>query len=157
MELTSISNCLNVNQKMNEKMENNTARNIDVCDIENVCLRFPHPSEQINELLDNKSVVKCKEVSRTMYSNIENQKSGTFLTKRVIQSYNKNTKFAEEWKIVLRKLPMQRLNVFGILVKDFYKAVPSRCELQWCPMSIAAEHGNMDFCKSFAKMNILSM
>ena len=33
--------------------------------------------------------------------------------------------------------------------------VPSRCEFRWCPMSIAAERGHMDLCKSFAKMNIL--
>ena len=157
MELISLPNCSAVNQKLNEKMEINTVIHFDVCIIENICLRFPHLMEQINELLDNKSLMKCKEVSRTMCSNIENQKSGTFLTKRVIQSYNKNTKkFAEEWKTVLKKLPSDRLNVFGTLVKDFHKAVPSRCEFRWCPMSIAAERGRMDFCKSFAKMNILS-
>ena len=157
MELTSLPDCLTVNQKLNEKMEINTVIHIDVCIIENICLRFPHLMEQINELLDNKSLMKCKEVSRTMFSNIENQKSGTFLTKRLIQSYNKNTKkFAEEWKIVFKKLSSDRLNEFGNLVKEFHKAVPSRCELRWCPMSIAAERGRKDFCKSFAKMNILS-
>ena len=156
MELTSLPDCLAVNQKLNEKMEINTVIHIDVCIIENICLRFPHLMEQINDLLDNKSLMKCKEVSRTMYSIIENQKTGTFVTKRLIKSYIKSPKKAEEWKIVLKKLPPDRLNVFGILVKKFHKAVPSRSEFQWCPMSIAAECGHMDFCKSFAKMNILS-
>ena len=157
MELTSLPDCLAVNQELNEKMEISTVIHFNVSIIENICLRFPHLMEQINELLDNKSLMKCKEVSRTMCLNIENQKSGTFLTKRVIQSYNKNTKkYTEEWKVVFKKLPSNRLNVFGILVKEFHKAVPSRCEFTWCPMSIAAERGRMDFCKSFAEMNILS-
>ena len=157
MELTSLPDCSSVNQRLTEKMKINTVIDFDVCIIENMCLRFPHLMEQINELLDNKSLMKCKEVSRTISSNIENQKSGTFLTKRVIQRYNKNTKkFEKEWKIVLKKLPSDRLNVFGNLVKEFHKAVPSRCEFTWCPMSIAAERGRMDFCKSFAEMNILS-
>ena len=157
MELTSLTDCSAVNQRLTEKMKINTVIDFDVCIIENMCLRFPHLMEQINELLDNKSLMKCKEVSRTISSNIENQKSGTFLTKRVIQRYNKNTKkFAKEWKIVLKKLPSDRLNVFGNLVKEFHKAVPSRCEFLWCPISIAAERGHVDFCKSFVKMNILS-
>ena len=157
MELTSLPDYLTFNQKPNEKMEINTVINFDVCAIEKICLRFPHLMELINELLDNKSLMKSKEVSRTMCSNIENQKSGTFITKRVIQSCIKHTKkFAEEWKIVLKKLPSDRLNVFGNLVKDFNKAVPSRCKFRRCPMSIAAERGHMEFCKSFAKMNILS-
>ena len=120
MELTSLPDSLAFNQELNEKMEINTVIHFDVSIIENICLRFPHLMEQINELLDNKSLMKSKEVSRTMCSNIENQKSGTFLTKRVIQSYNRNTKkFAKEWKVVLKKLPSDRLDVFGILVKEF--------------------------------------
>ena len=126
--------------------------------MEDTCLRTPHILEQINDLLDDKSLVKCKEVSKIMYSTIVNQKCGKFLTIRMIQSYIKNPEeFEKDWRIIFQKMPRESLSEFGILVKDFYKAVPSRCELQWCPMSIAAEHGNMDFCKSFAKMNILSM
>ena len=110
MELTSLPDCLAVVQELNEKMEISTVIHFDVSIIENICLRFPHLMEHINELLDNKSLMKCKEVSRTMCSNIENQKSGTFLTKRVIQSYNKNTKkYTEEWKVVFKKLPLNRL------------------------------------------------
>jgi ankyrin repeat protein len=145
-----------VQQKLNEKMDISTVINFDDCIIENVCVRFPHLLEQINELLDNKSLIKCKEVSRTMCSIIENQKSGSFLTKRVIQSYIKNSnEFAGEWKIVLKKLPVDKLNVFGILVEYFYEAVPSRYEFQWSPMHIAAERGDMNFCKLIAKLGTI--
>ena len=71
--------------------------NFDDYIIENtICLRFPHLLEQINELLDNKSLTKCREVSRIMCSITENQESGRFFTKRVIQSYIKNSSYYEE-------------------------------------------------------------
>ena len=58
--------------------------------MEGICLRTPHILEQISELLDNKSLIKCKEVNKTMDSIIERQKSGKFVTTRVIESYIKN-------------------------------------------------------------------
>jgi hypothetical protein len=134
------------------------AINFDDCIIENICLRFPHILEQINELLDNKSLIKCKEVSRILCSTIKKQEFGKFLTKRVIQSYIQNSKeFAKEWTIVLKKLSLEKLCEFEILVKDFYKAVPSRLDGKWCPMHIAADCGNMEFCKFIAKVTILKV
>ena len=120
--------------------------------MEDICLRVPHILEQINEILNNQSLVKCKEVSRMMGLIIENQKSGKFLTIRVIQSYIKNSgEFAKDWKIVFQKSPMKKLYEFGILVQNFYKAVPRRLEGSWSPMHIAAERGRLDFCKFIAK------
>ena len=148
--------CSALQPNLNENMENSAVINFDDCIMENVCVRFPHLLEQINEILGNKSLIKCKEASRTMSSIIDDQESGTFFTKRVIHRYIKNYKeFAEEWKIVLKKLPINRLNVFGILVKDFYKAVPSRHGFQWSPMHIAAERGDIYFCKSIAKVGTI--
>ena len=47
--------------------------NFDDCIIEKtICLRFPHLLEKINELLDDKSLTKCKEVSRLMRTITEN-------------------------------------------------------------------------------------
>ena len=130
--------------------------NFNDCIVENICLRFPHILEQINELLDNKSLIKCKEVSRILCSTIKEQDFGKFLAKRVIQSYIKNSKeFTKEWTIVLKKLPLEKLCKFEILVKDFYKAVPSRLDGKWCPMHIAADCGDMEFCKFIAKVSIL--
>jgi hypothetical protein len=115
-----------------------------------------HILEQINELLDNKSLIKCKEVSRILCSTIKKQDFGKFLTKRAIWTYIKNSKeFAKEWTIVLKKLPLEKLYEFEILVKDFFNAVPSRFDGKWCPMHIAAERGDMEFCKFIAKVSIL--
>ena len=123
--------------------------------MEDSCVRTPHILEQINELLDDKSLIKCKEVSRAMCSTIENQKCGKFLTIRMIQRYVvKNPEdFGKDWRIVLRKMPRETLSEFGILVKDFYKFCPSRFRENWCPLNIAADRGHLDFCKLIAKIS----
>ena len=88
---------------------------------------MPHILEEINEFLDFKSLIKSKEVSRMMCSIIAHQKSGKILPEKVIQRYIKNPKeFGKDWKIVFQKLSFEKLKELTILVKYFYKAVPSR-------------------------------
>ena len=119
--------------------------------MEEVRNRFPHIMEQINALLDNKSLVKCKEADREMCKFIENQRSGRFLTTRMIQSYNKNSdEFEKDWKIVCQKLPMVKLKQFEILVKQFHDAFPMRFKQKWSPMHVAADRGHLDLCKFIA-------
>jgi ankyrin repeat protein len=122
--------------------------------MEYLWLRIPHIFEKINELLDDKSLIKCKEVSRIICSIIKNQKSGKFLTTRMIQCYIKNPgEFSKDWRIIFQTLPAERLSEFEILVKNFYKAFPSRFENNWSPMHISAERGHLDFCKFIAKVS----
>ena len=124
--------------------------------MEDICLRMPHILEQINELLDDKSLVTCKRVSRMMCSIIEHQKSGKVLAEKVIQSYIKNSKeFGKDWKIVFQKLSFERLKELAILVKEFYKAVPSRRKGNWCATHVAAERGHLDFCKAISKFSTI--
>ena len=65
--------CSALQPNLNENMENSAVINFDDCIMENVCVRFPHLLEQINEILGNKSLIKCKEASRTMSSIIDDQ------------------------------------------------------------------------------------
>ena len=105
--------------------------------MENMCLRTPHILEQINELLDNKSLINCKKASRIIGSNIENQKRGKFLTTRLIQSYIKNPlDFETDWKTNIQKLPMERYSEFGMMVNDFYQAFPSRFQEKRLPCTL---------------------
>ena len=115
--------------------------------------RTPHIFEQINEQLDNKSLVKCKESSRIISNEIEKH-SRRFLTTRIIQSYLKNSKkFGKDWKNVCQKLSIDSLKEFSILVKEFYHVFPKRLEQSWSPMHVVVERGDFDFCKLIAKTN----
>jgi ankyrin repeat protein len=124
--------------------------------MEDICLRIPHILEQINESLDDKSLIKCKEGSRMMCSIVENQKSGKFLTIRAIQSYINNSKeFARDWRIVFQKLPLDSLKKICVLVKDFYKSEPLRMEGNWSPLHISAEQGHLEFCEFIEKFSTI--
>ena len=119
-----------------------------------MCLRTPHILEQINELLDNKSLINCKKASRIISSNIENQKRGKFLTTRLIQSYIKNPlDFETDWKTNIQKLPMERYSEFGMMVNDFLSSFPIKISRKVAPMHITAEDGRLDFCILIAKVN----
>ena len=121
--------------------------------MESIGLRTPHILVQINDLIDNKSLMKCKEASRIMCSIIENLKCGKFLTMRRIQCYlKKPVEFEKDWRVIFEKLPAERLSEFGILVKEFYTAFTPRFEENWAPMHIVAERGHLDFCKFIAKV-----
>ena len=50
-----------------------------------------------------------------------------------------------------KKIPIQKLKEFAILVKKFYDAVPKRNVQRWSPMHVAAECGWLDLCKFIAK------
>ena len=120
--------------------------------MEHIWLRIPHILEQVNELLDDKNLVKCKEASRIMNFIIDNQKSGKFITTRMIRSYTRNSEeVAKNWRIIIQKLPNEKLSEFATLVKDFYKYFPSRFEENWEPMHIVADRGHLDFCRFIAK------
>ena len=122
--------------------------------MQDIWLRIPHIFEQINESLDNKSLIKCKEACRIMCLIIDNQKSGKYLSTRMIQSYVKNPEeFAEDWRNIFQVLPMEQLEEFGTLVKDFYKSFPPRFEENWNPMHIASERGHLDFCRFITKLS----
>ena len=120
--------------------------------MEDIGLRIPLRLEQINQLLDNKTLANCMEVSSIFCVVIENQRSGRFLYARMIQSYLKNSnEFENDWMTVVKKLPIQKLKEFAILVKEFHDAVPKRSEQKWSPMHVAAERGHLDLCNLIVK------
>ena len=122
--------------------------------MEHMCLRIPHILEQVNELLDDKNLVNCKEASRVMNFIIDTQKSGKFISTRMIQSYVRNPEeVAKNWRIIIQKLPNEKLSEFATLVKDFYKYFPSRFEENWEPMHIVADCGHLEFCRFIAKVS----
>ena len=70
--------------------------------LDKMMLRFPHIVQNVFEELDNKSLKKCKIVSRTSCDFIENQK---FYWIRKIQNNVSMKKFPQQWNKVFKLTP----------------------------------------------------
>ena len=124
--------------------------------MENICLKFPHIFEQVNEILNNKTLIKCKEASRTLHSIVENQKARKYQWIRIVQSYLQVSKeFKEDWRIVFAKLSEEELEIFAKCVQKFCKIDRLRMDHGWSPMHIAAGFCELDLFKLLA--DILSV
>jgi hypothetical protein len=122
--------------------------------MENICLKFPHLFEQINKLLDNETLVKCKEASRTLYCAVENQRARKYQWIRIIQSYLQvSNEFKEHWRNVFAKMSAEHLEKFAKDVQKFCKIDRVRMtEHRWSPLHIAVEFSDLEFFKLFADM-----
>ena len=122
--------------------------------MEDICLKFPHLFEQINKLLDNETLVKCKEASRILYCTVENQRARKYQWIRIIQSYLEvSNEFKEHWRNVFAKMSAEHLEKFAKDVQKFCKIDRVRMtEYRWSPLHIAAEFSDLDFFKLFADM-----
>ena len=122
--------------------------------MEDICLKFPHLFEQINKLLDNKTLVKCKEASRILYFAVENQRARKYQWIRIIQSYlHISNEFKEHWRNVFAKTSAEHLEKFAKDVQKFGKIDRVRMtEHRWSPFHIAAEFSDLDFFKLLADM-----
>ena len=94
--------------------------------MEDICLKFPHLFEQINKLLDNETLVKCKEASRILYCAVENQRARKYQWNRIIQSYltdlQVSNEFKEHWRNVFAKMSAEHLEKFAKDVQKFCKS-----------------------------------
>ena len=115
--------------------------------MENICLKFPHLFEQINKLLGNETLVKCKEASRTFYLAVENQRARKYQWIRIIQSYlHVSNEFKEHWRNVFAKMSAEHLEKFAKDVQNFCKIDRLRMmEHRWSPLHIAAEFSDIEF------------
>ena len=120
--------------------------------MEDICLKFPHLFEQINKLLDNETLVKCKEASRILYFAVENQRARKYQWIRIIQSYLQvSNEFKEHWRNVFAKMSAEHLEKFAKDVQKFCKIDQLRkTQHRWSPLHIAAEFSDLDSFKLFA-------
>ena len=122
--------------------------------MEGICIRFPHLIEQINKVLDFKTLVKFKGVDRIMCNIIDNQKQGRFFWTRVIQTnlLSNCTEFKEDWNYVLRKIETKYLKKIAINIRNFFTSRPERRQINWSPMHIASAQEDLELCKKIAEV-----
>ena len=132
--------------------------------MEEICLRFPHISEQIFEVLNDKTLVQCKEANRTLNNCVNYMKGGKFPWLRIIQKYIKfsdvDNNLKDIWKIFLFEKRLDnyfsgtdtKLKKFAIAVFKFFDHFHTRVGVKWSPIHIAAEQGHLYLCWHIASI-----
>lgn len=110
-----------------------------------VLSRFPSVAQNIFKELDSKSLIKCRKASFLWQNFIDNEK---FIWIRRMQKYNGNMEeFYEQWKLVIRKTPIEVVEELSKTVMQFFKDNISRIERQYAPLHIAAMQGLLGLSK----------
>ena len=86
--------------------------------MEEVILRFPHLTGKIFAQLNNKSLARCREVSKTWKTMLDQQK---FLNIRSIQSYiTKKHEVGDPWKEIFKISNTEMIILLKSAVKKVY-------------------------------------
>ena len=107
-----------------------------------VILRTSHIARAIFAEVDNKTLADCNIVSETWGSFIDMKKVKWL---RIILKYDEHmTKFANHWKILLRRTSVKIVKEIALPVEEFFCASPKRKDYQWSPFVIAADRGDLE-------------
>ena len=131
------SKWLGKRRKLNHEHEKSEQPKLD-----QFTLRFPCLTEKILGQLDNETLERFKEVSRSLNMTVENQRIYWI---RMIQNYTKkNNKFEKEWKEAVQKTPIESM-------KRIARAIWNNSDIRnlvcfdqvMSPLSIAASSGDL--------------
>ena len=131
------SKWLGKRRKLNHEHEKSEQPKLD-----QFTLRFPCLTEKILGQLDNETLERFKEVSRSLNMTVENQRIYWI---RMIQNYTKkNNKFEKEWKEAVQKTPIESM-------KKIARAIWNNSDIRnlvcfdqvMSPLSIAASSGDL--------------
>ena len=112
--------------------------------------RFPDVAQNIFKQLDDKSLANCREVNKIWCNFLDNK---SFFWRRRIQKYSKNqTQFQDAWRIVTKKVSIEKLRELAIAIEKFYKIYPREIDEQQSPLQIGAAVGNISICENIAHL-----
>ena len=115
--------------------------------ISTLLLRFPHIGQAIFKELDNKSLTKCRKISKPWSNFIANQR---FYWIRRIQRYKENMKqFRKQWKkVLLNKTTVKNVKAQCSVYECFFNCIENLTnEIQLSPLQIAARIGDLKLFK----------
>ena len=110
--------------------------------LENFLLRFPNVFEKIFKELDNQTLTKSREVSKSWKKFLGQSR---LIYMRKILKYHKNhVEYMEDWQLVMVKMPLETLKQVAAMVEEFYtrRTLTPRIEFQHSPLQIAADYGS---------------
>ena len=86
--------------------------------MEEICIRFSHLSEKIFDLLDNESMINCKEASRFWFDYLDGQK---IVQNRAIKAtVGQFHKPGESWNKVFKSAFTETIMTLRVVVNQFY-------------------------------------
>ena len=86
--------------------------------MERIFLKIPDLAEKIFKELDNQSLVKCKEIQRSWYNFINEEKVLWF---RIIQNcIGNDNEFLQAWRKVLTRAPVDFVTQVALATEQFY-------------------------------------
>ena len=103
--------------------------------IEEIFGRLPNLSENIFGRLDNRSLVSCREVSKTWQEYVDSQR--VYWIRQISKCNPPQSKFHGEWKMILDKTPIE-------ILKGFAKFLWLEPEKETSPLYAAAALGNIE-------------
>ena len=107
--------------------------------MDSVFVKIPDLGDKIIRELDNQSLVRCKEVQRSWYNFITEEK---ILWLRIIQNFIGDVKtFSKAWKKVLSKAPVDFVAQVAITTQQFHTKY--RLLSQISPIYVVATVGNL--------------
>ena len=117
----------------------------DIPTIDTMFSRFPIIAQDIFKELDNKSLIKCREVSVPWKNFIDNEK---FIWIRTMQKYGASMKeFYEQWKLVIKKTETNLVKELSKAVLQFFEDDVSRNKQQYSPLHVTADKGLLESSK----------
>ena len=118
--------------------------------MEEVLSRFPVLAQDVFKQLDDKSLANYREVNKIWCNFLDNK---SFFWRRRIQKYSKNqTQFQDAWRIVTKKVSIEKLRELAIAIEKFYKIYPREIDEQQSPLQIVAAVGNVSICENIAHL-----
>ena len=119
-----------------------------------IILRFPDLAKRILNQLDNESLAKCKNVSRSWSSYMNRDIS---FWKRIIQKYTNNIReFKDTWRCIMTKAGLENIKEIAMAVKHFISIHPSKCPIKVgecthrtvsvSPLHVAIKSGKLSLC-----------
>ena len=114
--------------------------------------RFPHISEAIFSIVDNKSLSNSRKVNREWRSNIDNLKNRWI--RKIQWRTKKCDKFRSEWNIALKGTPVEILKKLGVAI-DKFNGFRGTNIIELSPLHIVARFGPLElFSYVLAKMKV---
>ena len=95
--------------------------------MEELTLRFPYSSENIFNLLDNESIVKCMEASKFLKNYLDNQK--LLDIRKITATVKQFQKVGKSWKMVFETGSTSTIRDLWVAVGQFYEKGKNKQDL----------------------------